>query len=145
MAAAFLGSRRLAPACAWSHCQRILRVHINCITGVLTGSERQRQSGATGDRLKEASGINVSLTVLGQVIMSLVDVQHGRRQHVPYRNSRLTFLLQVLLQSCCEWCLMDGLVLQHLACLTRAKSALICWWCSQIPGSMFMFMFMHCS
>lgn len=59
------------------------------------GSERQRQSGATGERLKEASGINVSLTVLGQVIMSLVDVQHGRRQHVPYRNSRLTFLLQV--------------------------------------------------
>ena len=51
--------------------------------------------GATGERLKEASGINVSLTVLGQVIMSLVDVQHGRRQHVPYRNSRLTFLLQV--------------------------------------------------
>ncbi len=37
----------------------------------------------------------MSLTVLGQVIMSLVDVQHGRRQHVPYRNSRLTFLLQV--------------------------------------------------
>jgi hypothetical protein len=61
----------------------------------LTGSERQRQSGATGERLKEASGINVSLTVLGQVIMSLVDAQHGRRRHVPYRNSRLTFLLQV--------------------------------------------------
>ena len=60
----------------------------------LAGSERQRQSGATGERLKEASGINVSLTVLGQVIMSLVDAQHGRRRHVPYRNSRLTFLLQ---------------------------------------------------
>ena len=59
------------------------------------GSERQRQSGATGERLKEASGINVSLTVLGQVIMALVDAQHGRRRHVPYRNSRLTFLLQV--------------------------------------------------
>ena len=61
----------------------------------LAGSERQRQSGATGERLKEASGINVSLTVLGQVIMALVDAQHGRRRHVPYRNSRLTFLLQV--------------------------------------------------
>lgn len=65
-----------------------------------TGSERQRQSGATGKRLKEASGINVSLTVLGQVIMSLVDAQHGRRQHVPYRNSRLTFLLQVRRLQC---------------------------------------------
>lgn len=72
---------------------------LKCSDNNCAGSERQRQSGATGERLKEASGINVSLTVLGQVIMSLVDVQHGRRQHVPYRNSRLTFLLQVLLQN----------------------------------------------
>ena len=69
----------------------------------LAGSERQRQSGATGERLKEASGINVSLTVLGQVIMALVDAQHGRRRHVPYRNSRLTFLLQVCLVNWREW------------------------------------------
>ena len=72
-----------------------LNPHILSSLASHAGSERQRQSGATGERLKEASGINVSLTVLGQVIMSLVDVQHGRRQHVPYRNSRLTFLLQV--------------------------------------------------
>ena len=73
-----------------------------CIPCISAGSERQRQSGATGKRLKEASGINVSLTVLGQVIMSLVDAQHGRRQHVPYRNSRLTFLLQVSLTTSCS-------------------------------------------
>lgn len=48
-----------------------------------------------GERLKEASSINKSLSTLGLVIMSLVDVANGRRRHVPYRDSRLTFLLQV--------------------------------------------------
>jgi len=75
---------------AFCHMNRLIVALPRCV-----GSERQRQSGATGERLKEASGINVSLTVLGQVIMALVDAQHGRRRHVPYRNSRLTFLLQV--------------------------------------------------
>lgn len=59
----------------------------------LAGSERQRSSGA-GERLKEASYINKSLSTLGLVIMSLVDVAHGKHRHVPYRDSRLTFLLQ---------------------------------------------------
>ncbi|XP_076903266.1 kinesin-like protein KIN-12C isoform X2 [Bidens hawaiensis] len=59
----------------------------------LAGSERQRSSGA-GERLKEASYINKSLSTLGLVIMSLVDVTHGKHRHVPYRDSRLTFLLQ---------------------------------------------------
>jgi len=60
----------------------------------LAGSERLKASGAAGERLKEASSINKSLSALGHVIMSLVDVAAGRRRHVPYRDSRLTFLLQ---------------------------------------------------
>ncbi|KAK9808845.1 hypothetical protein WJX72_004842 [[Myrmecia] bisecta] len=60
----------------------------------LAGSELQRQSGAMGERLKEASSINKSLSTLGRVIMSLVEAQHGQQRHIPYRDSRLTFLLQ---------------------------------------------------
>ncbi|GAB4859030.1 hypothetical protein Ancab_010498 [Ancistrocladus abbreviatus] len=60
----------------------------------LAGSERQKSSGAEGDRLKEAANINKSLSTLGLVIMSLVDVVHGKHRHVPYRDSKLTFLLQ---------------------------------------------------
>ncbi|KAF5206813.1 Kinesin, partial [Thalictrum thalictroides] len=60
----------------------------------LAGSERQKSSGAEGERLKEAANINKSLSTLGLVIMTLVDVAHGKHRHVPYRDSRLTFLLQ---------------------------------------------------
>ncbi|GAB4837956.1 hypothetical protein Ancab_027484 [Ancistrocladus abbreviatus] len=60
----------------------------------LAGSERQKTSGAEGERLKEAANINKSLSTLGHVIMVLVDVVHGKPRHVPYRDSRLTFLLQ---------------------------------------------------
>lgn len=57
----------------------------------LAGSERQSKTGATGQRLKEASKINLSLSTLGNVISALVD---GKSTHVPYRNSKLTRLLQ---------------------------------------------------
>ena len=57
----------------------------------LAGSERQSKTGATGDRLKEATKINLSLSALGNVISALVD---GRSSHVPYRDSKLTRLLQ---------------------------------------------------
>ncbi|XP_023879431.2 kinesin-like protein KIN-12D [Quercus suber] len=60
----------------------------------LAGSERQKTSGAEGERLKEAANINKSLSTLGHVIMVLVDVAHGKLRHIPYRDSRLTFLLQ---------------------------------------------------
>nr|GMC78383.1 kinesin-like protein KIN-12D [Ipomoea batatas] len=60
----------------------------------LAGSERQKTSGAEGERLKEAANINKSLSTLGHVIMVLVDIAHGRPRHIPYRDSRLTFLLQ---------------------------------------------------
>ncbi|MQM04403.1 hypothetical protein Taro_037205 [Colocasia esculenta] len=60
----------------------------------LAGSERQKSSGAEGERLKEAANINRSLSTLGLVIMTLVDIANGKHRHVPYRDSRLTFLLQ---------------------------------------------------
>ncbi|GFS06717.1 kinesin-like protein KIF15 [Elysia marginata] len=60
----------------------------------LAGSERQRDTNTGGTRLKEAGSINKSLSVLGNVIMSLVDISHGKKRHIPYRDSKLTFLLR---------------------------------------------------
>lgn len=57
----------------------------------LAGSERANKTGATGDRMKEATKINLSLSALGNVISALVD---GKTKHVPYRDSKLTRLLQ---------------------------------------------------
>ena len=52
----------------------------------------QSKTGATGKRLREATKINLSLSTLGNVISALVD---GKCSHIPYRNSKLTRLLQV--------------------------------------------------
>ncbi|KAL4437881.1 hypothetical protein ABPG74_001052 [Tetrahymena malaccensis] len=60
----------------------------------LAGSERQKQTAAAGERLKEASNINKSLTTLGLVINSLVEQAQGKSRHIPYRDSKLTFLLK---------------------------------------------------
>ncbi|CAD7943855.1 unnamed protein product [Amoebophrya sp. A25] len=57
----------------------------------LAGSERQSKTGATGDTLKEATKINLSLSALGNVISALVD---AKSSFVPYRDSKLTRLLQ---------------------------------------------------
>ncbi|KAL0969770.1 hypothetical protein UPYG_G00232080 [Umbra pygmaea] len=57
----------------------------------LAGSERQSKTGAKGERLKEATKINLSLSALGNVISALVD---GKSTHIPYRDSKLTRLLQ---------------------------------------------------
>ncbi|CAA7012978.1 unnamed protein product [Microthlaspi erraticum] len=61
----------------------------------LAGSERQKSTGAAGDRLKEAGNINRSLSQLGNLINILAEIsQTGKQRHIPYRDSRLTFLLQ---------------------------------------------------
>ncbi|KAK2588714.1 hypothetical protein KPH14_001604 [Odynerus spinipes] len=57
----------------------------------LAGSERQTRTGASGDRLKEAASINLSLSALGNVISALAA---GNGRHVPYRDSKLTRLLR---------------------------------------------------
>mmetsp|Transcript_9520 Transcript_9520/g.18042 ORF Transcript_9520/g.18042 Transcript_9520/m.18042 type:complete len:1135 (-) Transcript_9520:195-3599(-) len=57
----------------------------------LAGSERQGKTGAAGVRLKEATKINLSLSALGNVIQALCA---GKGKHIPYRDSKLTRLLQ---------------------------------------------------
>ena len=68
----------------------------------LAGSERAKATEATGQRLREGSNINRSLTTLGRVIAALADPRHSRvhnpnrknRDVVPYRDSILTWLLK---------------------------------------------------
>lgn len=63
----------------------------------LAGSERQLQSHSEGSRLNEARTINKSLSTLGNVIVALASADQGEKEalsHVPYRNSKLTWLLR---------------------------------------------------
>ena len=62
----------------------------------LAGSERANKTGAVGERLKEGSNINKSLTTLGLVISKLADKSQGKEKEnfVPYRDSVLTWLLK---------------------------------------------------
>jgi len=87
-----------------SRSHALFTVHIESLEGAdkvkasklnfvdLAGSERQGKTGATGDTLKEGAKINLSLTALGNVINSLVEGKKGG--HIPYRDSKLTRLLQ---------------------------------------------------
>jgi len=61
----------------------------------LAGSERVKKTGSTGVILKEANYINKSLTFLEQVVVSLTDKKKSKsKEHVPYRQSKLTHLLK---------------------------------------------------
>ncbi len=60
----------------------------------LAGSERVKSTGATGSTLKEGANINKSLSALGNVINALVEASKGKGTFIPYRNSKLTRVLQ---------------------------------------------------
>ena len=68
----------------------------------LAGSEKIGKTGAVGQTLNEAKGINKSLTSLGIVINTLTD---GKSQHIPYRDSKLTRVLQESLGGNSKTCL----------------------------------------
>lgn len=56
----------------------------------LAGSEKIRKSAVSGEGLEEAKKINLSLSALGNVIVALIK----KAEHIPYRDSKLTRLLQ---------------------------------------------------
>ena len=70
----------------------------------LAGSERVRVTGATGKRLEESKKINQSLSCLGNVIAALTDQRP--RAHIPYRDSKLTRLLEDSLGGNCKTTMM---------------------------------------
>lgn len=77
----------------------------------LAGSEKQKKTGATGDRLKEGIGINQSLSTLGRVISDLTKA--GHKGLPPFRDSKLTMLLKDAL--------MGNSRTELLACISPSK------------------------
>ena len=70
----------------------------------LAGSERVRVTQATGQRLEESKSINQSLSALGNVIAALTDKK--LRSHIPYRDSKLTRILEDSLGGNCKTTMM---------------------------------------
>ena len=60
----------------------------------LAGSEKVEKTGAEGRVLEEAKSINKSLSALGNVINALTGGSPGKANHVPFRDSKLTRILQ---------------------------------------------------
>lgn len=81
----------------------------------LAGSEKAERTGAEGKALEEAKTINKSLSALGNVINALGSP--GKGNHIPYRDSKLTRILQdALVSYSCKLhliALMNKLVSQH--------------------------------
>ena len=60
----------------------------------LAGSERQSKTKANQDGIKEATKINLSLSALGKVINCLSNYKNNQKMYIPYRDSKLTRILQ---------------------------------------------------
>jgi hypothetical protein len=87
-----------APTCPNTHTPQVQTMEFESKLHLvdLAGSERVKRSGVTGKELKEASHINGGLLALGNVICALTPDEGGKRKgHIPYRDSKLTRLLQV--------------------------------------------------
>jgi len=94
----------------------------------LAGSEKVGKTGASGQTLEEAKKINKSLSALGMVINALTD---GKSSHIPYRDSKLTRILQeslggnsrtTLIVNCSPSSYNDAETIGTLRFGTRAKS-----------------------
>jgi kinesin family protein 1/kinesin family protein 3/17 len=81
----------------------------------LAGSERVKSTGATGATLMEGANINKSLSALGNVINALVEQAKGKKGvFIPYRNSKLTRVLQ------------ESLGGNSITCMLAALSPALC-------------------
>ncbi|KAM3378213.1 kinesin-like protein KIN-1 isoform X7 [Capsicum galapagoense] len=72
----------------------------------LAGSEKVEKTGAEGKILEEAKTINQSLTALGKVINAMTSCTPGKPTHIPYRDSKLTRILQDALGGCSQTALL---------------------------------------
>lgn len=81
----------------------------------LAGSERLKVTGATGQRLEECKKINQSLSCLGNVISVLTDKKTNSTTYIPYRNSKLTRLLEDSLGGNCKTTMMAMISPAHEA------------------------------
>lgn len=87
------------------YCIVLLVVQVGKLNLVdLAGSERVALSGASGQRLEESKQINKSLSALGNVISALTELKG--RQHIPYRDSKLTRMLEDSLGGNCKTTMM---------------------------------------
>ena len=93
-------SRSASPAAAPARAAPALKLsRLNLVD--LAGSERAALMGESGERLEESKKINLSLSALAKVISTLVEAR-GRSVHIPYRDSKLTRLLQDSLGGNCR-------------------------------------------
>ncbi|KAJ8572931.1 hypothetical protein K7X08_009442 [Anisodus acutangulus] len=100
-----VGETQMNMSSSRSHCLYIFTVHQDLtkdkrnkfgklILVDLAGSEKVEKTGAEGKILEEAKTINQSLTALGKVINAMTSSTPGKPTHIPYRDSKLTRILQ---------------------------------------------------
>ncbi|KAJ8440116.1 hypothetical protein Cgig2_003441 [Carnegiea gigantea] len=112
-----VGETQMNMASSRSHCvyiftvQQELPVQKRTETGKLflvdlAGSEKVGKTGAEGKLLEEAKTINKSLSALGKVVYALTSSPQSKLNHIPYRDSKLTRMLQDALGGSCRMALL---------------------------------------